>query len=216
MSVKWVKRTIMFVRAYLRASTQEQNAERARQSLIEFATSHNLVIAKFYVENESGAKLDRPKLNELLDDCQQGDILLIEDIDRLSRLNGADWETLRNRIKSKQIRIVALNVPTTHNQANAGNDEITNRILSVVNDMLIEILASVARRDYEQRRLRQKQGIELAKAKGVYKGKQPNTKRYTSILAMLDSGATYQKIIDTLQVGTATIKNAKKWREGDA
>jgi hypothetical protein len=33
---------------------------------------------------------------------------------------------------------------------------------------------------------------------------------------MLDSGATYQKIIDTLQVGTATIKNAKKWREGDA
>ena len=191
----------MFVRAYLRASTQEQNAERARQSLIEFATSHNLVIAKFYVENESGAKLDRPKLNELLDDCQQGDILLIEDIDRLSRLNGGDWETLRNRIKSKQIRIVALNVPTTHS------------ILSAVNDMLIEILASVARRDYEQRRQRQKQGIELAKAKGVYKGKQPNTKRYTAILAMLDSGATYQKIIDTLQVGTATIKNAKKWRE---
>ncbi len=94
---------MMFVRAYLRASTQEQNAERARQSLIEFAASHNLLIAKFYVENESGAKLDRPKLNELLDDCQQGDILLIEDIDRLSRLNGADWKTLRNRIKSKQI-----------------------------------------------------------------------------------------------------------------
>lgn len=42
MNVKGVKRTIMFVRAYLRASTQEQNAERARQSLIEFATSHNL------------------------------------------------------------------------------------------------------------------------------------------------------------------------------
>lgn len=72
---------------------------------------------------------------------------------------------------------MALNVPTTH-IANAGNDEITNRILSAVNDMLIEILASVARRDYEQRRQRQKQGIELAKAKGVYKGSQtPNAIR---------------------------------------
>lgn len=58
------------------------------------------MIAKFYVENESGAKLDRPKLNELLDDCQQGDILLIEDIDQDEPFNGADWETLRNRIKS--------------------------------------------------------------------------------------------------------------------
>lgn len=78
-----------------------------------------------------GQNLIDQKLNELLDDCQQGDILLIEDIDRLSRLNGGDWETPRNRIKSKQIRIVALNVPTTHSQANAGDDEITNRILSL-------------------------------------------------------------------------------------
>lgn len=63
------------------------------------------MIAKFYVENESGAKLDRPKLNELLDDCQQGDILLIEDIDRLSRLNGGDWETLKKPYQVKADRL---------------------------------------------------------------------------------------------------------------
>nr|WP_219333746.1 recombinase family protein [Moraxella osloensis] len=56
----------MFVRAYLGASTAEQNAERAKQSLVDFANAHHLVIAKFYVENESGAKLERPKPNELL------------------------------------------------------------------------------------------------------------------------------------------------------
>lgn len=203
----------MFVRAYLRASTAEQNAERAKQSLIDFATAHHLVIAKFYIENESGAKLERPKLNELLNDCQVGDILLIEDIDRLSRLNGADWETLRERIKAKRIRIVALNVPTTHTQAVQGQDEITERILSAVNDMLIEILASVARRDYEQRRQRQAQGIERAKQNGIYKGKQPNIKQYKAILAMVDTGATYAEIIDILKVGTATIVKAKKWRK---
>lgn len=202
----------MFTRAYLRASTSEQNASRAKKSLQDFAKSHGLKIAKYYVENESGAKLDRPRLNELLDDCENGDILLIEDIDRLSRLNGADWETLRNRIKSKQIRIVALNVPTTHTQANSNNDEITQRILSAVNDMLIEILASVARRDYEQRRQRQRQGIEQAKKKGIYKGKQPNIKQYQRILAMLDTGNTYAEIIDNMSVSAGTIANAKKWR----
>lgn len=202
----------MFVRAYLRASTAEQNAERAKQSLIDFAENYHLKIAKFYIENESGAKLERPKLNELLEDCQIGDVLLIEDIDRLSRLNMADWEILKQRIKAKQIRIVALNVPTTYSQVTSNNDEITERILGAVNEMLIEILASVARRDYEQRRQRQKQGISNAKNRGVYKGKKPNTKRYQTILAMIDGGSTYNQIIEGLGVSASTIVNAKKWR----
>lgn len=58
---------------------------------------------------------------------------------------------------------------TTHNQANADNDEITNRIYSAVNDMLIEILAGVARRDYEQRRLRQNKGLSWRKPKASIK-----------------------------------------------
>jgi DNA invertase Pin-like site-specific DNA recombinase len=49
----------MFVRAYLRASTNEQDASRARQQLEAFAAEHGLRIAAFYIENESGAKLAR-------------------------------------------------------------------------------------------------------------------------------------------------------------
>ena len=64
--------------------------------------------------------------------------MLIEDIDRLSCLNVPDWETLRERIKAKRIRIVALNVLTTHTQAVQRQDEITERILSAVNDMLYQ------------------------------------------------------------------------------
>jgi DNA invertase Pin-like site-specific DNA recombinase len=69
----------MFVRAYLNASTDEQDANRARQHVKAFAAEHGLSIAAFYVENESGAALACP-----------GDILLVEQVDRLSRLNAAD------------------------------------------------------------------------------------------------------------------------------
>ena len=75
-----------FIRAYLRASTKEQDAQRARGSLDRFAHEHGVVICNYYAENESGAHLKRPELFRLLADSQPSDILLVEDIDRLSRL----------------------------------------------------------------------------------------------------------------------------------
>lgn len=201
----------MFIRAYLRASTAEQDANRARATLEKFANDNELKIAKFYVENESGAKLERPKLNELLEDCSEGDILLIEDIDRLTRLKADDWEILRNRIAMKKIKIVAVNVPTTHMQMN--NNDFTAAILSAVNTMLIELLATVARRDYEQRRERQAQGIEKAQARKKYAGKKPNLKRYDVILSLLDAGHSYSYIHEHIGASPVTISRAKKWRE---
>ena len=76
----------MFIRAYLRASTEEQDAGRARASLEQFASDHNKVIASVYLENASGATADRPELLRLLKDARKGDVLLVESIDRISRL----------------------------------------------------------------------------------------------------------------------------------
>ena len=95
----------MFVRAYLRASTKQQDASRAKADLKAFAHDRGLKIVKYYLENESGASLQRPKLFELLDDCHLGDIILVEQIDRLSRLNGADWERLKDEMRSRRVRV---------------------------------------------------------------------------------------------------------------
>lgn len=59
----------MFLRAYLRASTTEQNAGRAKESLTAFAADHRKKIASFYVESESGAILTRPELMRLISDA---------------------------------------------------------------------------------------------------------------------------------------------------
>lgn len=85
----------MFIRAYLRASTQEQNAERAKASLIQFAEQHGQRIAAFYTENVSGATLHRPELMRLIAESGEGDIVLVEQIDRLARLKQQDWDTLK-------------------------------------------------------------------------------------------------------------------------
>lgn len=66
-----------FVRAYLRASTAEQDASRALETIEAFARERGLIICSYYIENESGTRLERPELFRLLRDCQQNDILLI-------------------------------------------------------------------------------------------------------------------------------------------
>ena len=56
----------MFIKAYLRASTKEQDAKRAKNELIQFADDHDHKIAAFYVENELGATLVRTELMQLI------------------------------------------------------------------------------------------------------------------------------------------------------
>ena len=101
----------MNARAYLRASTVGQDANRARQEIEGFAADHGLAIVGTYVENESGAKLARPELFRLIGDSKPGDVLLIEQVDRLSRLTDADWRKLCTELDAKQIRVVACSAP---------------------------------------------------------------------------------------------------------
>lgn len=142
----------MFVRAYLRASTIDQDASRARASLESFAEEHGVTIANFYEENESGTKLERPELFRLLNDCRPGDILLTEQVDRLSRLTDTDWKKLRGLINEKGVTVVALDLPTSHQLLTPSKaDAFTGRVLAAINDMLLDMLAAVARKDYEDR-----------------------------------------------------------------
>ena len=145
-----------FVRAYLRASTSKQDASRATSQLKEFAKQHGLKVAAWYMENESGATLARPELMRLIADASEGDVLLVEQVDRLSRLNAEDWETLKAELTAKRIRIVALDLPTSFIGAKASSlDDTTQALLDAVNRMLLDMLAAVARKDYTDRRRRQ-------------------------------------------------------------
>ncbi|MHC5208942.1 recombinase family protein [Pseudomonas chlororaphis] len=162
----------MFIRSYLRASTIEQDATRANAALEQFAADHGQLIANTYTENASGTEADRPELLRLLKDARKGDVLLVESIDRLSRMEEPDWRTLKTTINAKGLSIVALDLPTSHLAMKATQgDEFTSRMLGAINDMMIEVMAAVARKHYQQLRERQAQGIAKAKTAGAYKGR---------------------------------------------
>jgi DNA invertase Pin-like site-specific DNA recombinase len=185
----------MFIRAYLRASTSEQDASRARGALDVFAAERGFRIAARYMENESGAKLNRPELFRLLADSEPGDVLLVEQVDRLSRLSASDWIRLRAEIDAKQVRIVALDLPTSWGLA-AAADDFSGRMFAAVNSMMLDVLAAVARKDYEDRRRRQAEGTARAKAAGLYKGRPENKARNAAIATMLRDGRSWREIID--------------------
>jgi DNA invertase Pin-like site-specific DNA recombinase len=204
----------MFIRAYLRASTDDQDAARAKYQLVAFAKERGLKIAACYVENVSGASLRRPELFRLLNDSEPGDVLLLEQVDRLSRLTTSDWERLKGDIKAKGVRIVALDLPTSWTFLRPLEDDFTARMIAAVNEMLLDMLATIARKDYEDRRRRQTQGIEKAKTAGLYKGRPENKEKNAAITALLKEGKSWRQIQAMVPVSKATLAKLAKGRIG--
>ncbi|BBD38223.1 resolvase [Aminobacter sp. Y103A] len=200
----------MFIRAYLRASTKEQDAQRARKDLEAFATERGMTIASWYVENESGAKLDRPELHRLLGDAHAGDVILCEQVDRLSRLGADDWQKLRSEIAAKRLRVVALDLPTSWQMVGANGDEFTQRMADAINGMMLDMLAAIARKDYEDRRRRQAQGIAKAQAEGAYRGRPEDTERLEQIGILLAEGKSWSAVMRLTGASRATVAKAAK------
>jgi len=196
----------MAVRIYVRASTKDQDAERALDSLKEFANNIHGVVVE-YVENESGTKLDRPVLNKLLDEAENGDTLLVESVDRLSRLKQDDFEILKGRIKDKGLKLVVSDLPTTHVLMNA-DDTITSSILNLVNNLLIDLLATMARLDNEKRIERIKQGLERSGYKPS--GKKADTEKHSRIKELANKGLTKEEIAKAVGCGVATVYRVLK------
>jgi len=195
----------MTTRIYVRASTKEQDAERALDDLVNFSKGYSETYVP-YIENYSGTELERPALTQLLDEAQQGDILLVESVDRLSRLSQDDFETLKERIKAKGLRLIVADRPTTHTDK---MDGITGDIMRVVNGMLIDLLATMARLDNDKRRERIKQGLERSGYKPT--GKKADIakhKRITELAAM--SSMTKEEIAKAVGVGVATVYRVLK------
>lgn len=217
----------MFIRAYLRASTKEQDANRAMELLNQFVQDkgNGKKIAKAYVENASGTKEERPKLEELLSDSHEGDILLIEKMDRLTRLPWKQWETLEQRIHGKGLRIVVMDQVMTH-PALLEEQGAISPIQEALTKFMLNLGAAMARDDYETRERRRNQGINKAKAideelqrKGAspikYKGRRADDERNNHIRSLLETGHSYTKIQEMLKCSRSTIARVRQMMNED-
>lgn len=196
---------------YLRASTKDQNANRAETALRQFAADHNLTIVGAEAENASGTRLDRPALFKILDTAPAGAAILVEQVDRLSRLKEADWQTLRRIIEEKELRIISLDLPTSHMLA--APDEFTASMFKAINGMMLDMLAAIARKDYTDRRRRQAEGIARAKEAKLYKGRPTNEDVHAKVNQLLDKGGfTNGQIAELAGCGLSTVKSIARAR----
>ena len=149
--------------AYARVSSTDQNLDRQLIELKKYVPESNIVVDKI-----SGKTLHRPGYEALKGalGLRSGDTLVIKSLDRLSR-NKADIKKELEWFKSNHIRLMILDLPTTMVQV-PDNQEW---ILDMLNNILIEVLSSMA----EQERLlihsRQKEGIAAAKLQGKHLGR---------------------------------------------
>lgn len=204
---------------YLRASTKGQDANRARRSLEGFASEKGLHIVGVYAENISGTTLNRPQLLTLLASANIGDVLLVESVDRLSRLSQSDWETLKASIREKGLRLVIHDLPTSHQLIT--DKGITGQIMEVINSMLIDLMATMARLDQEKRVERIRQGLENKKATEPEwrpPGKGRDLARWAKVLSLLQKhpGMSMADIAKLAGCGIATVYRIKKESKTDS
>jgi len=195
----------MKARLYLRASTKEQDSHRAEQALRDFAAEHGMTIAGIYAENISGTKLERPELLRLLSETEPSDILLCESVDRLSRLSQDEWKQLRSMIESKGLRLIVVDLPTTHQLANS--DDIASQVLRVINDMLLDLMATMARIDQQKRVERIKQGLERRRERGEIIKRRGKTDAWSKVQEKIEKfpNASAKEIAGMVECGTATV-----------
>lgn len=201
---------------YLRASTSDQDAMRARASLETFAGEKGMTIVDVYSENITGTQLDRPELNRLLNAASAGEIILCESVDRLSRMTQADWEQLKYTIRQKGLRLVVADLPTTHVMIQ--DTGISGQVMGVVNGMLLDLMATMAYLDQQKRVERIREGLankRVADPSWKPMGKQKNEAAWKRVEELMVKHPTMSAtdIAKLADVGVATvyrIKNAAR------
>lgn len=192
-------------RVYLRVSTDEQDLER-QESIIDGAKDGGYYVAGVYREKASGARTDRPELLRLIADLQPGEVLIAEKIDRISRLPLPEAEQLVATIRAKGARLAVPGVVDLSELA-ADAKGVARVVLESVQDMLLKIALQIARDDYEDRRERQRQGIELARAAGKYTGRKADRTTHERIMALRNSGAS---IARTAKLAGCSVSQVKR------
>jgi len=195
---------VKVARIYLRVSTDEQDL--ARQAEIEQSTrSSGYYIAGVYREKASGARADRPELLRMIADLQPGEAVVAERIDRISRLPLAEAERLVGSIRSKGARLAVPGLVDLSDFA-TGADGVARIVLESVQELLLKLALQMARDDYETRRERQRQGVQLAKAAGKYAGRIPDAATHQRIIALRDAGQSIKRTAELAGCSESQVK----------
>lgn len=148
---------------YARVSSKEQNLDRQLSAFYALGAKEREIIT----DKESGKNLNRQGYQALKNAMlRRGDTLVIKSLDRLSR-NKSDIKNELQFFKDNGIRLKVIDLPTTMMELPAGQEWV----FEMVNNILIEVLGTIAEQERETIRKRQAEGIAAAKEKGKRLGR---------------------------------------------
>jgi len=145
---------------YIRVSTNEQNLDRQLEAIKPYVTDEKYI----YSDKASGKDMERDGFQNMIKAMRKGDTLYIKSIDRLGR-NRVQIKKYLEQFKNERIRVKIIDLPTTMQDVPEGQEWV----LDMINNIIIEVYTSIAEQERETIRQRQREGIDVAKAKA--KGK---------------------------------------------
>lgn len=189
--------------AYIRVSTVDQNEARQITNMKALGiTKENMFIDKM-----SGKNTDRPQYQELKEKVQEGDTIVFDSITRLSR----KYEDIKDEYQyyvKKGVFLEFIKEPIL----NTPKEKVNDIVQIALADVILSLLAAFAQKEREDIKLRQAEGIAIAKAKGKYKGKKTKLVkggeeevRAKAIIKAYLEGTSIADIRKTYKVGTGTL-----------
>lgn len=169
---------------YIRVSTVTQNIAR------QMAEMEKEKVDKLFTDQASGKDTSRPAFQEMLDYLREDDMLYISSLDRLGR-NYEDIKKTVDLLHKKKVQITIFDAPFLN--FDTGNPNLDKAMY----DMFLSLLSYIAQNEREKMLERQRAGIEQAKTRGAYKGKQA---RYHSQAQGAD-GLVYKQVTQMLEQG---------------
>ena len=170
---------------YVRVSTEEQNTARQEVALKD--------VEKLFIEKVSGKDMNRPQLRALLDFVREGDVVVVESYSRLAR-STKDLLSIIEQLENKGVKFVSLKeqIDTSSPQGR----------------FCLVLFGGLAQFERELTLQRQREGIDIAKAEGKYKGRKPIAlpENYNDIMAIWRKGdITARKAMSMLNMNATTF-----------
>ncbi len=161
------EKTMKYI-GYHRTSTKEQHLDRGLAEIKAYCEQNNIPLKKIYTDQQTGKNFDRPRYTVMKEDVlEAGDVLIITELDRLGR---SKKDTMREiqHYRDSGIRLMVLELPTTLMDLSKMDNSLQAMMLETINNMMLELYASMAQAEIEKKEKRQREGIKAKKDRGEW------------------------------------------------
>lgn len=158
----------MSIYGYHRTSTTDQHLDRGINEITEYCKYNNWDLIKIYTDQQTGKNFNRPRYTIMKEDVlRSGDTLIISELDRLGR-NKKDTLKELQYYKDNNIRVMILEIPTTLQDLSKLDNNMAKMMMDTINNMLIELYATMSQAELEKKEKRQREGIQAKKDRGEW------------------------------------------------